>query len=468
MKGTLHPKIGETQLKSKEAHVVVTLGGDDDPLSLPGYKGVALKVLKESGVQAGDLIRISKDGTVYEGVLMPRSEYGDDRHIVIKLKSGYNIGVRVTADTLVEKVGAGAEIAFKPPPPPKQKPNLPRVSIVSTGGTIASRVDYRTGAVRPAISAGDLYSIVPELSDIAVIETEVLFNLFSEDLTPSHWARIAEKVAERIREGVDGVVLTHGTDTMAYTAAALSFALQGLPVPVVLVGAQRSEDRPSSDAALNLIGAVSAAAEAPFAEVVVAMHETVSDVSVAFHRGTKVRKCHTSRRDAFKSVNVKPIARLVDGELVMLTEDYRRRDRNRELTLKPNFDPKVALVKFYPGMNPDIIDFYVEEGYRGIVLEGTGLGHVGRSCFPSIKKAIKRGLIVAMASQCIWGRVNMNVYTNGRDLLAMGVIPLEDMLAETALVKLMWALGEADSLEEAKTLLKTNIAGEIAARSIYT
>ena len=443
------------------------MGGNHDLPSLPGYKGEALKILREAEAQAGDLIRIFKDGTSYEGVLMPRSEYGDERHIVIKIRSGYNIGVRVTADTRVEKGGAGAKVTFKPPPPPKQRPNLPRVSILSTGGTIASRVDYRTGAVRPAISAEDLYSIVPELSDIAVIETEVIFSLFSEDLTPKHWTRIAETVAKRIGEGVDGVVITHGTDTMAYTAAALSFALQDLPVPVVLVGAQRSEDRPSSDAALNLIGAVSAAAEAPFAEVVVAMHETVSDNAVAFHRGTKVRKCHTSRRDAFKSVNVNPLARLADGQLTMLTEDYRKRDHDRELTLKPNFDERVALIKFYPGMNPRLIDLYVDLGYRGLILEGTGLGHVGRKCFPSIRKAVERGLIVAMASQCIWGRVNMNVYTNGRDLLALGVIPLGDMLAETALVKLMWALGETNDPEEAEALLRTNMAGEVSARSIY-
>ena len=327
-------------------------------------------------------------------------------------------------------------------------------------------MDYRTGAVRPAISASDLYSIVPELSEIATIDTEILFSAFSEDLTPRHWAETAKTVAKHIEKGAQGIVITHGTDTMGYTAAALSFALQNLPVPVVLVGAQRSEDRPSSDAAENLIGAVQCAATAPFAEVVVAMHQTISDEAVAIHRGTKVRKLHTSRRDAFKTVNAELLARVLNGKVVMLTDDFTPRRDDRRLVLKPEFEEKVALIKFYPGMNPKIIEWHVEEGYRGIILEGTGLGHVRRKCFPSIRKAIENDVIVAMTSQCIWGRVNMNVYANGRDLLSIGVIPLGDMLAETALVKLMWILGQTRDLEEAKNLLTKNIAHEFSSRTV--
>ncbi|RJS74885.1 Glu-tRNA(Gln) amidotransferase GatDE subunit D [Candidatus Bathyarchaeota archaeon] len=433
---------------------------------LPGYKGKALETLLKIKAEVGDLVRVKKERVTYEGILIPRSELGDDKHIVIKIKSGYNIGIKVTSKTVIEKIGTMTKPSFKPPPPPEQKPNLPRVTIISTGGTIASRVDYRTGAVRPAISANDLYSIVPELSDIAAIDTEILFSVFSEDLTPKHWAETAKAVAKYIANGAQGVVITHGTDTMGYTAAALSFALQNLPVPVVLVGAQRSEDRPSSDAATNLIGAVIAAAQAPLAEVVVAMHETVSDEAIVLHRGTKVRKLHTSRRDAFKTVNANPVARVLDRKLVMLTDEYKPRSAGKKLVLKPDFNEKVALVKFYPGMNPNLIEWHIEAGYKGLILEGTGLGHVRRECFAAIKKAIDKGIIVAMTSQCIWGRVNMNVYTNGRDLTAMGVIPLEDMLAETALVKLMWILGQTSDMEKAKKLLTTNISGEISARSV--
>lgn len=432
----------------------------------PGYKGTALQALKKAGAEIGDIIQITKDRESYEGVLIPRSEYGDDKHVTIKLKSGYNVGVLITPTTQVKKISVGVKPTFVPPPLPKQELDLPKVAIISTGGTIASRVDYRTGGVRPALSASDLYSVVPELSKIAVIDAEILFSLFSENIAAKHWSEITKSVAGHIEKGVDGVVIAHGTDTMAYTSAALSFALQDLPVPVIMVGSQRSADRPSSDAATNLIGAVTAAAYAPFAEVAVAMHETMSDKSIVFHRGTKVRKCHTSRRDTFQSINASSIARMENGQIQMLIEDYRKRNSTRKTVVKPNFDEKVALIKFHPGINPQIIDWYVNEGYRGIVLEGTGLGHVGKYCFASIRKATEKDAVVAMASQCIWGRVDMNVYDQGRDLLAIGVIPLEDMLAETALVKLMWIFGQTKKVDEAKKLLIKNIANEISPRTL--
>jgi len=433
----------------------------------PGYRGEASQLLRRAGAEIGDLIRVVKDGETFEGVLIPRSEYGDEKHVVVKLKSGYNIGIRITPTTKIEKIGAGVKPKFVPPPQPEQKVGLPKVAIISTGGTIASRVDYRTGGVRPALSASDLYSVVPELSEIAVIDAEILFSLFSEEIKTEHWTGMAKAIAKHIEKGAAGVVVAHGTDTLGYTAAALSFALQDLPVPVVMVASQRSADRPSSDAPTNLIGAVRTAAHAPFAEVVLAMHKTPSDDSIIFHRGTKVRKCHTSRRDTFKSINATPIAQMKDGQISMLVEDYYKRDPSRRLKVKPNFDERVALVKFYPNLNPELIDWYVNKGCKGIVLEGTGLGHVGSYCFPAIRRAIEKGLVVAMTSQCIWGRIGMTVYDHGRDLLAMGVIPLEDMLTETALVKLMWVLGQTKDTEEAKKLLKTNIAHETTTRTVY-
>ena len=431
-----------------------------------GYKGAALEALKKADCDVGDVIRVTSKGKTYEGILIPRSELGEGTVVIVKIKSGYNIGIRVTPQVTIEKVGKGSKPAFASPPLPKQNPALPHVVIMSTGGTIASRVDYRTGAVRSAISASDLYGVVPELSDIAKVDTEIVFSLYSENITQQHWKELAETVAKRIETGVDGVVIAHGTDTMAYTSAALSFALQNLPVPVIVVGAQRSSDRPSSDAATNLIGAVKAAGEAPFAEVGLAMHETISDIAVVVHRGAKVRKCHTSRRDTFKSINGFPIARVKDLQVSMLTDQYRHRDAKRKLVLKPNFSEKVALIKFYPGLDPSIIGFYVDKGFRGILLEGSGLGHVSKYCFSGIKKAVANDVVVALASQCIWGRVNMNVYDTGRDLLSLGVIPTDDMFPETALVKLMWALGQTDKSQEAIKLLKTNIAGEFSPRTL--
>jgi glutamyl-tRNA(Gln) amidotransferase subunit D len=429
-----------------------------------GYGGEALRLLKEADCSVGDIIKVTSKNKSYEGILIPR--FGEGTAIIVKMKSGYNLGINATADVKVERLGKGVKPTFASPPIPKQNPKLPHVVIMSTGGTIASRVDYRTGAVRSAISASDLYGVVPELSDIAKVDTEIVFSIYSENLNQSHWTQLAKTVAERIEQGVDGVVIGHGTDTMGYTAAALSFALQNLPVPVLLVGAQRSSDRPSSDAATNLIGAVKAAGEAPFAEVGLVMHETISDTAIAIHRGTKVRKCHTSRRDTFKSVNAFPIAKVQNLQVTMQTDQYQRRDPKKKIVLKPNFSDKVALVKFYPGLDPAVIDFYVENGIKGILLEGSGLGHVSKYCFKAIKRATAKGVVVALASQCIWGRVDMNVYDTGRDLLAFGVVPLEDMFPETALVKLMWVLGQTDDPKEANKLLTTNIAGEFSSRTL--
>lgn len=433
----------------------------------PGYRGEALRLLKQAKAEIGDIVRVIKNGETYEGILIPRSEYGDERHIIIKLRSGYNIGIRITPATQITKVRVGVKPTFAAPPLPEKREDLPKVTIISTGGTIASRVDYRTGGVRPALSASDLYSVVPELSEIATIDAEILFSLFSENITPKHWAEIAKTTARHIENGTAGVVIAHGTDTLGYTAAALSFALQNLPVPVIMVASQRSADRPSSDAATNLIGAVKAAAKAPFAEVVVAMHETISDKAIVFHRGTKVRKCHTSRRDTFQSINASPLAKMENEEFFMLAKDFNKRNPSRKLVLKPNFDEKVVLVKFYPGLDPQLIGWYVDENYKGIVLEGTGLGHVGNYCLSAVENAIEKGVLVAMTSQCIWGRVNMNVYNQGRDLLASGVIPLKDMLPETASVKLMWIFGQTRDVDEAKRLLLTNIANEFSRRTLH-
>jgi len=430
------------------------------------YKGAAIEALKKADSDIGDIIRVTSKGKIYEGILIPRSELGDGTVVIVKMKSGYNIGIHVTSEVRIEKVGKGAKPAFASPPLPKQNPSLPHVVIMSTGGTIASRVDYRTGAVRSAISASDLYGVVPELSDIAKVDTEIVFSLYSENITQRHWKELAVIIANRIESGADGIVVAHGTDTMAYTSAALSFALQNLPVPILVVGAQRSSDRPSSDAATNLIGAVKAAGEGQFAEVGLAMHGTVSDIATIIHRGVRVRKCHTSRRDTFKSINGFPIAQVKDQKVTMLTNHYQRRDSSKKLLLKPDFSENVALVKFYPGLDSGVIDYYVNKGIKGILLEGSGLGHVSKFCFDSIKNAVSKGVLIALASQCICGRVNMNVYDTGRDLLSFGVIPTDDMFPETALVKLMWVLEQTNNTEEAIKLFKANIAGEYSPRTI--
>ncbi|MGA2971800.1 MAG: Glu-tRNA(Gln) amidotransferase subunit GatD [Candidatus Bathyarchaeia archaeon] len=438
---------------------------------LYGYSGVSRDVLAKAGAQIGDRLRLEVKRTggqkVVEGLLMPRYHSGlEENYVVVKLRTGYNVGVRVDVATKVSVLGKGEAPHFTRPALPQQKAGLPKVSIISTGGTIASKVDYRTGAVKPALDSEDLYSVVPELADLATIDAKVLLSVFSENIGPQQWPKIAESVAEQVRAGADGVVIAHGTDTLGYTAAALSFALQGIPVPVVLVGSQRSSDRPSSDAATNLVAATAVAGQAPFAEVVVAMHDWVSDERVAVHRGTKVRKCHTSRRDAFRSVNARPIAYydLVNRALQLNGQKYAERHKRSDWEVRSKFDPNVALIKFHPGLSVGMIDWATATGYKGIVLEGTGLGHVSDTLFPALERAVKDGIVVGMCSQCIWGRVHMNVYSTGRDLLKIGVLPLGDMLPETALVKMMWAFGQEKDPENVKKIMIKSIANEISDR----
>ncbi|MFQ5710251.1 MAG: Glu-tRNA(Gln) amidotransferase subunit GatD [Candidatus Geothermarchaeales archaeon] len=428
---------------------------------LRGYEGEVLKLLSSKNIRVGSEVEVEAKGRKVKGILMPRHELADKNHIVIKLESGYNMGIRYSPELKIRLLGHGP--AEPPPTAERGEPlgDLPRVSILGTGGTIASKVDYRTGAVRPAISAEELVEILPELENLALVEPEVIMSVYSENLTVRDWVNIANEVAEKIRGGVEGVVVLHGTDTMGYTSAALSFSLLSLPVPVIVTGSQRSSDRPSSDAALNLISSVVAAAKAPFAEVAVAMHENPSDEAVVLHRATRVRKNHTSRRDAFQTVDATPYGRVLGGRVEMFDEVYRPRDPGRELSLNARFDERVALVKFYPNFNPEVIDFLVDGGYRGIVFEGSGLGHLNSASFPSIKRAVDDGVVVCITSQCLWGRTNLRVYDNGRDLLKAGGLPLENMLPETAYVKLMWALGQSEDPEEVRKIMLANIAGEM-------
>src|SRR5213596_2339949 len=437
---------------------------------LEGYHGEILRRLRNASAEIGSIIRITtKSGEVFEGTLFPRSEYTDPNHIVLKLKNGYNIGIHYEKTEKIEVTGQGPKPHFSKPPSPPKSSGLPKVAIISMGGTIASRVDYRTGAVQPALTAADLASVVPELASIAEVEAHILFSELSENVTPAQWTMLAGDVAKKIGDKVDGVVVSQGTDTMHYTSAALSFALQDLPVPVMLVGAQRSSDRPSSDAASNLTGAVALAARADMALVGVAMHQDLSDHIILAHRGTRVRKCHTSRRDAFKSINSNPLARYdLHTRQIEYFESPPRRRSDHNFSLKPAFDHHAYLLKFYPGFDPQLIDAAVKAGARGLVLEGTGLGHVSKYCYDSIRNAVKNDVPIFMTSQTIWGRVDMNVYVTGRDLLNLGVVPLEDMIPETALVKLMWVLGQTRSIDKVHGLMLQPIAGEITERTVIT
>ncbi len=421
-----------------------------------GYEKKSLAFLQENKVKISDTIKVTADLT-YTGILMPRYEHGDDQHIVLKLRSGYNIGLEINKIKKLELLSSN-KVKKETSPKISKDLSLPKILLLSTGGTIASKIDYRTGGVTPALSAEELNASVPELAKMANIDAEVLFSEYSENLVPKHWKTIAEKIDSYINSDYKGIIIAHGTDTMQYTAAYLSFALSGYPKPIALVGSQRSSDRPSSDAASNLISAVRFVVECNTTGIYVVMHHNENDDLVVCHLGTRVRKNHTSKRGAFETIGANPAFLILDKKLEKNIDKGFFKDSKYNPRI--NLDTNVALVKYYPGYNPEMIDYIINSGCKAIIFEGTGLGHIGKTMHDSVTKAKEKNLFLGMTSQCIDGRVRMTVYDSGRDLLDLGIIPLSDMIPETALVKAMWALGNTNSPDEMKNLMLSNIASE--------
>jgi len=429
-----------------------------------GYKGEALKTLQKFNALVWSDVEINTADGDFKGLILPRSETADEFHIVLKIPVGYNIGIaakRIQSINILGRKEAHYKIPEKEFP---YDPKKPKVKLLGTGGTIASRLDYRTGAVIPAFSPGELYGSVPELADICNLETEKLYGVFSENMGPDQWIGLAEAVGREIEKGVQGIVIGHGTDTMHHTSAVLSFMVQDSPVPIVMVGSQRSSDRPSSDAAFNLIHSVTTAAKSDIAEVMVCMFGPTSDLYGLLHRGTRVRKMHSSYRSTFRTIGDIPIATVSREKVTPLRDDYKRRRNDNNVKVNAVFDDRVAIVYYYPNMKPDMIDSLIENGYKGIVIAGTGLGHVNKPLYPALKHAQEKGVAVYMTVQTLWGYVQMYVYDTGRDMMELGVIPAANMLPEVAYVKLGWALGQTDDLEKVKEIMLTPIAGEITER----
>jgi len=425
---------------------------------LKGYKGKSFEYLQQKDVNVGDSIKVISDLT-YTGILMPRYETSEDSHIVLKLKSGYNIGIELDEIKDIEKISSPEEVAIKENVK-KTDSALPKILLLSTGGTIASKVDYRTGAVTPALTAADLNDAVPEIAKIANIDAEVLFSEYSENLQPEHWVETAKKIQSIADTDYKGVIVAHGTDTMHYSSAFLSFALSGLKIPVVFVGSQRSSDRPSSDAASNLIAATRFIAQTDVNGIYVVMHHNESDETISCHLGTRVRKNHTSKRNAFETIGNDPAFLILDEKIIKNSRD--EFFENQSFNPRLGIDTQVALVKYHPGYEPRQIEALIDLGFKAIIFEGTGLGHVGKTMYDVIEKANTKGLFLGMTSQCIDGRVRMTVYESGRDLLELGITPLENMIPEVALVKTMWALGNSEDNDGLKKLLLENIASEFS------
>ena len=450
-----------------------------------GYRGVALSIIHDAGACVGNTLTItSKDGATHKGLLMPRYEHDDDAHIVVKLDSGYNVGIDAkNIDVItVSTKEAARKITNDDIKKTEHAENdkKKRILLLSTGGTIASRVDYRTGGVTPVLSADELADAIPELAKVADVDAEVVTSEYSENITPEHWLALARRIDERsymmmmnktdnkdTKQPYSGIIIAHGTDTMHYTSAFLSFALAGFPAPIVLVGAQRSSDRASSDAATNLVAA------ARFITlhhnnnrgggVYIAMHENTGDDTVAIHLGTRVRKSHTSRRDAFQTIGGKPalVMSAKDGS-IMYDSDTNGFFASASYAPKISLDARVALVKYHPGYDPKILDYIIDSGYKAIIFEGTGLGHVGKTLYDQVARAAKSGIFLGMTSQCIDGRIAMTVYESGRDLASMGVTPLANMMPEVALVKAMWATANTEGAEGIKSAMLESMASEMS------
>jgi len=461
-------------------------GLDSHNSSDKSYSRNSQKILNKFNASVGDEVKIVTKKAEFFGIILPRYETFSDKYIVLKLKSGYNIGIEI--ENIIEIISKNFDQLSKKPVA-KSDPHdnatanddnnsrnlfdkmngsklLPKILLISTGGTIASKIDYRTGGVTSLLSASELYSAFPELSDYGYIYPEFLFNEYSENMNPNHWSALADRISFAIRnEHYDGIIVSHGTDTMHYTSSALSFALQNVPIPVVLVGSQRSSDRPSSDAFSNLVGAIRFIKDTKHSGIFVCMHYNTSDEVIACHLGTRVRKNHTSKRDAFKSLDAMPFTLVHNSDITnnkLLHNGMRCVNISIYFTSKTAFSDKVFLLKFYPGFSSSFLENFLQMDYKVIILEGTGLGHVSKDCFPILEKLIESGIFVFMTSQCIFGTVRMTVYDTGRDLLGLGVIPLSNMSSETAVVKAMWALGNNTDAEDFVRIMKTDCSSEIS------
>lgn len=412
--------------------------------NLEGYVGRALTFLLRNKITVWDEIKFQIDGLEINGILLP-APTGTEDLIFVKLKNGYNVAFSIDKISKIIKMGRKETKYEIPEKKLKILSEKPNVVLIGAGGTIASRIEYGTGAVKPAFSIRELSQAIPEIFSIANVRPIELFNIFSEDMRPDYWIEMAIKVASEINSGVDGVVITHGTDTMQYSASALAFMLQNLAVPVVFTGAQRSSDRPASDAAMNVIHSTLFAAKGEIAESVVCMHASLDDTKSLIHRGVRVRKMHSSRRDAFRTIGDMPLALVqnMDIEYIKGEKEFVNRGKydKSDTYADAKFCKKTALIYVYPYMDPDIIEVLIDKRYRGIIIAGTGLGHVPENLIDTIRRGIKENIIIAMTTQCIWGPVKLDVYERGRMLRKIGVIPADGMLPETAFVKLGWLLG---------------------------
>lgn len=423
--------------------------------------------LEKQNIEIGDKIKAGK----HKGRLMPKPSSGDQETLNIKLDSGYNIGVEPENIELLEK---------KQETQQNQKQELNHsedkkdILILHTGGTIASKVSYEEGGVKPAFEPEDLLEMYPETAELANIHSDVIAQMLSEDMEPQHWQEIAEEI-NQVKDQYDGIIIGHGTDTMQYTGAALTFMLQNIDTGVVLVGSQRSSDRPSTDANMNLYSATKFLIETDYQGIAACMHQNIEDKRCQIMPASKIRKMHTSRRDAFQTINSEPIA-YINYEKDKI-EQYKNKETDGEYEFNTELNQKVGYLKVRPGMTEEELETLQERDLDALIIEGTGLGHMPVNSFDDktqhhekiLEKVseIAKDSLVVMASQTINGRIDMDVYDAGYKIQEAGVISSEDMHPELAYVKAMWVLANTETIEQAEEMFQKNINGEIQERSMY-
>ncbi len=428
----------------------------------------------------GKLIKITKKNITHLGHIVNIA----NNELTIKLKeNGYNISIILDKDTKLEILEEKKEIGKTHKLDIKQNSSLPSVALVSTGGTIGTHVDYKTGGVNMSRTPEEILSTVPELLEIVNIKKIVpVIQKASEDICYKDWQEIAKAVFEQLNDKeIDGIIISHGTDTLSWTGTALSFMLSNINKPVLLVGAQRSPDRASFDGAMNLVCAAHFIKE-KIPGVYTSMHGSMSDDFCNIINTTKCRKMHSSRRDAFKPINDTPLARVYFSGKIEFLKDRKKYEMlsKEKPKLDISFSDTVAILKAYPNFNPEVIDWYISKGYKGLIIEGTGLGHVPtndetnkladktKDWLPYLEKATKKGIIVIMTTQCLFGRVNGNVYSNLRNITKSGVEYLEqhDMLPEVVCIKLGIALARFKTKEDILKYMSKNISGEITKKEV--
>ncbi|MBU2634116.1 MAG: Glu-tRNA(Gln) amidotransferase subunit GatD [Nanoarchaeota archaeon] len=409
-------------------------------------------------INLGDLIEIQTDKT-FNGTYLP-SKKGET---TIKLSSGYNTtfnNKKIIKTKLIKE--------YKPKKEKtkliKTKNNLPLISILHVGGTISSKVDYETGAVSPKFSAEELLSLFPEINSLANIKSKQISNIFSENIRFKHYNLIAKEIQKEINTKTSAIIITHGTDTLAYTSAALSFMLEDLSIPVILVGSQRSSDRPSSDNYLNLISAIKFVTKTDFADVAICMHASMDDKSCNILPALKTKKLHSTRRDAFKSINTKPIAIVKDNSVQFLTDHKKRNNNKLKLRLFKE-KIKVGILKAHPNIfSSEILQY---KNYDGLIIEATGLGHLpidddieNKNFFKALK-SLKIPIVIT--TQTVFGNINLNIYSTGRNIKEYIINNYTDILTETAFIKLAFLLSNYEK-KYIKELFNKNLRGEFSSR----